>query len=160
MAQNIFYCPWEGTRGPWLCLMAKVLLFGLFDCFQASLIDSAGKESTCNAGDLGSVPGLGRSPGEGNGYPLQYSDLENPMDCIVYGVPKSRTRLSDFHSYLTVFLCFCIFSLLWLNLSLAKFSHRQKAGRGHEGMDRTVRSCSFPVGWWQPLEFINRRVWA
>ena len=42
---------------------------------------SAGKESACNAGDLGSIPGLGRSPGEGNGYPLQYSGLENPMDC-------------------------------------------------------------------------------
>ena len=43
---------------------------------------SAGEESTCNAGDLGSIPGLGRSPGEGNSYPLQYSDLENPMDYI------------------------------------------------------------------------------
>ena len=43
---------------------------------------SAGKESSCNAGDLGSIPGLGRSPGEGNGHPLQYSGLENPMDCI------------------------------------------------------------------------------
>ena len=43
---------------------------------------SAGKESTCNAGDLGSIPGLERSPGEGKGYPLQYSGLENPMDCI------------------------------------------------------------------------------
>ena len=41
---------------------------------------SVGKESACNAGDLGSVPGLGRSPGEGNGYPLQYSGLENSMD--------------------------------------------------------------------------------
>ena len=41
---------------------------------------SAGKESTCNVGDPGSVPGLGRSPGEGNGYPLQYCGLENPMD--------------------------------------------------------------------------------
>ena len=58
---------------------------------------SAGKESACNAGDLGSIPGLGRSPGEGKGYPLQYSGLENSMDCIVYGVAKSRTRLSDFH---------------------------------------------------------------
>ena len=48
-------------------------------------------------GDLSSVPGLGRSPGEGKGYPLQYSDLENVMDCIVRGVTKSRTRLSDFH---------------------------------------------------------------
>ena len=57
---------------------------------------SAGKESTCSAGDLGSIPGQGRSPGEGNSYPLQYSGLENPMDCIVHGVPK-RTQLSDFH---------------------------------------------------------------
>ena len=59
------------------------------------------KASACNAGDLGSIPGLGRSPGEGNGNPLQYSCLENPMDggawwAIVHGVAKSRTRLSDF----------------------------------------------------------------
>ena len=59
--------------------------------------DSAGKESARNAGDLGSIPGLGRSPGEGEGYPLQYSGLENSMDCIVHGVTKSLTRLSDFH---------------------------------------------------------------
>ena len=59
---------------------------------------SAGKESACNAGDLGSIPGLGRSSGEGKGYPLHYSDLENAMDCIVHGVANSRTRLSDFHS--------------------------------------------------------------
>ena len=49
---------------------------------------SAGKESACNAGDLGLIPGLGRSAGEENGYPLQYSGLENSMDCIVHGVPK------------------------------------------------------------------------
>ena len=59
---------------------------------------SAGKESACNAGDLGSVPGLGRSPGEGNGYLLQYSGLENFRDCIVHGVTKSQALLSDFHS--------------------------------------------------------------
>ena len=58
---------------------------------------SAGKESTCNAGDLGSVSGFGRSPGEGKGYPLQYSGLENSKDCMVHGVTKSRTRLSDIH---------------------------------------------------------------
>ena len=61
------------------------------------LCASAGKESTCNVGDLGLIPGLGRSPGEGKGYPLQYSGLENSMDCIVYGVTKSQTQLSDFH---------------------------------------------------------------
>ena len=58
---------------------------------------SAGKESSCNVGDLGSVPGLGRSPGEGKGYPLQYSGLENSMDCIIHGATKSQTQLSDFH---------------------------------------------------------------
>ena len=51
---------------------------------------SAGKESACNVGDLGLIPGLGRSPGERKGYPLQYSNLENSMDCIVLGVAKSR----------------------------------------------------------------------
>ena len=50
---------------------------------------SAGKESACDAGDLGLIPGLGRSPGEGKGYPLQYSGLENSMDCIVHGVAES-----------------------------------------------------------------------
>ena len=59
------------------------------------------KASACNAGDLGSIPGSGRSPGEGNGNPLQHSYLENPMDggawwASVHGVAKSRTRLSDF----------------------------------------------------------------
>ena len=57
--------------------------------------DLAGKESTCNVGDLGSIAGLGRSPGEWKGYPLQCSCLENSMDCIVRGVAKSQTRLSD-----------------------------------------------------------------
>ena len=52
---------------------------------------------TCNAGDGGSIPGLGRSPGEGLGYPFQYSGLDNSMDSIVHGVTKSWTRLSDFH---------------------------------------------------------------
>ena len=58
---------------------------------------SAGKEPTCNARDLGSIPGLGRFSGEGKGYPLQYSDLENFMDYIVHRVAKSRTSLGDFH---------------------------------------------------------------
>ena len=52
---------------------------------------SAGKESACNARDLGSIPGLGISPGEGKGYSLQYSGLENFMVCIVHGVSESQT---------------------------------------------------------------------
>ena len=63
---------------------------------------SAGKESACNAGDLDSIPGLGRSPGEGKGYPLQYSSLENSIDSVVHAVAKCRTRLSDFHSCLRI----------------------------------------------------------
>ena len=60
---------------------------------------SDGKESACNVGHLGSIPRLGRSSGEGKGYPLQYFCLENPMDrgaqwATVYGVPKSRIQLS------------------------------------------------------------------
>ena len=58
---------------------------------------SDGKEFTYSVGNLGSIPGLGRSPAEGKGYPLQYSGLENSMDSIVHGVAKSRTQLSDFH---------------------------------------------------------------
>ena len=73
-----------------------------------------GKESTCNAGDLGSILGSGRSPGEGNGYPLQYSCLENPMDrgawrATVHGVPKSQTRLSDLYRYVFTNICIHIF---------------------------------------------------
>ena len=52
---------------------------------------SSGKESTCKAGDMGLIPGLGRSPGEVKGYPLQYSGLENSMDCTVHGVAKNQT---------------------------------------------------------------------
>ena len=58
---------------------------------------SDGKESAYSEGDLGLIPGLGGSPGEEKGYPLQYSGLEKSMDYIVHGVAKSRTRLSDFH---------------------------------------------------------------
>ena len=63
---------------------------------------SAGKESACNAEDLSSIPGLGRSPGKGKGYPLyssQYSSQVNSMDCIVHVFVKSQTQLSSFHSH-------------------------------------------------------------
>ena len=91
--------------------------------------DSAGKEFACKVGDLNLIPGLGRSPGEGNGYPLRYSGLENSMDCIVHRVTKSRTWLSSFHFHLgskpficllyifycvSPFICLCF---LFLHLS-------------------------------------------
>ena len=65
------------------------------------------KESARNAGDPGLIPGSGRSAGEGNGYPLQYSGLENSMDCVVHGVTKNRTRWSDFHFHFTSELFSC-----------------------------------------------------
>ena len=84
---------------------------------------SVGKESTCNAGDPGLISGLGRSPGEGIGYPLQYSGLENSMDCIVHGVTKSQTWPSNFH-----------FSLLFPECqALGKWSHHL-GYLGHEGL--------------------------
>ena len=61
---------------------------------------SAGKESACNVGDLGLIPGLGRSPGEGKRYPLAHSGLENSMDCIVHGV--AELDITDFHFHLFI----------------------------------------------------------
>ena len=84
--RETWFDPWVGTI-PW----GRDRLKG-FPC------DSAGKESAHNAGDLGSVPVLGRSPGEGKGYLPQYSGLENSMHCIVYGVAKSQTLLRDFQN--------------------------------------------------------------
>ena len=82
---------------------------------------SAGEESACNAEDLGSVPELGRSPGEGISYPLQYSGLENSTDCTVHGVAKSQTRLSGFHftwvaDELTVCVCVYFWTLVFHSL--------------------------------------------
>ena len=90
---------------------------------------SARKVSICNVGDLGSIPGLGISPGEGKGYLLQYSGLENSVGCIVHGVSKSRTWQSDIHfhwildnvkglfTFLGVLrvlcLCFCLLTMLY-----------------------------------------------
>ena len=81
---------WVGKM-PWRRDRLPTPVFLGFPC------GSDGKESACNAGDLGSIPGLERFPREGKGYPLQYSGLENSMDCMVCGVAKSQTRLSDFH---------------------------------------------------------------
>ena len=68
---------------------------------------SAGKESACNAEGLVLIPGLGRSPGEGKGYPLQYSGLENSIDCTVHGVTRSGTQMSDFHFHFSLSVDSC-----------------------------------------------------
>ena len=80
--------------------------------------NSVGKESTCNAGDPGLIPGSGRSPGEGKGYPLQYSGLENSMDCIVHGIEKSWTRLSNFHLHLQCVLHLDYWIHQWMTQAL------------------------------------------
>ena len=92
---------------------------------------SAGKESACNVGDLGSVPGLGRSPGEGKGYPLRYSGLENSLDCIVHGVAKSQAWLRDFH--FTTSLTVLKPETVWITTNCGKFLKRYQT--------------TFPVSW-------------
>ena len=87
------------TRWTFVGKVMSLLFNMLFRLFPCGL---AGKESACNVGDLGSIPELGRAPGEGKGYPLQSSGLENSMECIDHGVAKSRTRLSDFHFRLVI----------------------------------------------------------
>ena len=95
---QLFACEYSGCHYPnvlqWMNEWIKKLWYIHTMGFPSS---SVGKESTCKAGDKDSIPRSGRSPGEGNGYPLQYSGLENSMDCIVHGVAKSQTWLSDFH---------------------------------------------------------------
>ena len=88
---------WFGQRAASFLLLIISYWALTLRCFPGS---SASKESACHSGDPGSIPGSGRSPGEGNGLPLQYSCLENTMDrgtwwATVHGVAKSRTRLSD-----------------------------------------------------------------
>ena len=83
-----------------LLVKEKRKIFGIIYFIWGFLCGSAGKKPACNAGDPGLISGLGRSPGEGNGNPLQYSCLGNPMDggawqTTVHGVAKSRTQLSD-----------------------------------------------------------------
>ena len=78
-----------------LRIILKLVISGLtstvLGAHKAFPCGLAGKESACNMGDLGSIPGLGKSPEEGKGYSLQYSGLENSLDCIVHGVTKSWT---------------------------------------------------------------------
>jgi len=96
------YLPWsDGTRCHDLSFLNSKFIVNCVIHPLQSQVDfpdsSVGKELSCNVGDLGSIPGLGRFPGEGNGYPLRYSGLENSMDSIAHGVTKSWTQLSGFH---------------------------------------------------------------
>ena len=118
----------------WILAVFTLLLWG----FPGG---SEVKASGCSAGDLGSIPGLGRSPGEGNGNPLQHSCLENPMDrgawwSTVHGVAKSRTRLSDFTFTFTLLFistimdlsCSSVYIFISSFISLCFISHSLKSG--------------------------------
>ena len=85
------------TRWTFVSKVMSLLLKHCLGLSGASLMAQLVKNPP--AGDLGSIPGLERSPREGKGYPLQYPGLENSMNCIVHGVAKSQTQLSDFHSH-------------------------------------------------------------
>ena len=108
----IFYFGFKGITITLIFALNKTMLVFLVYCFDTGLCFQvgfpgglAGKESACSAGDSGSIPGLKRSPGGGNSYLLQNSCLENSMDCIVHGVTKSQTRLSNFHLCSQVACC-------------------------------------------------------
>ena len=103
-SKSICVCKWQHFI---LFLWLNSILLYTVECYIYTYIcvyiysvfpgGSAGNESACIMWDLGSIPGLGRCPGGGKGYPLQYSGLENSMDCIVHGVAKSEAQLGDFH---------------------------------------------------------------
>jgi len=113
------------------CMSSLYILdIGPLSIYQDFLLFQLVKKSSCNAGDLGSIPGLGKSSREGNGYPLQYSGLENSMDYIVQGVTKHQTRLSDFHFHQYII---CKYSLPF---------------------------DSFPFWWWFSLLFRSFLVWS
>ena len=118
------------TLSRWLKL--RLIQLTLFAGFPGG---SSAQESTCNTGDLGSIPGLEWSPREGNGNLLEYSGLETSMDCIVHGVTKSRTQLSNFHSRLFATLLLdniCPISPLWF-----------------VSTDTTSESKMFSSGYWK-----------
>ena len=118
-----------------------MVIFTGYSCFEQC---RRGKVSVYNAGDPGSSPGLGRSPGEGNGNPLQCYCLENPMDrgawqATVHGVAKSRTRLSDLaYQYLQCYLS-CRFTCMSPKEQLRIFCKAQRTRGGCP--------CSFPLCW-------------
>ena len=86
---------------------AYIYYISVYNTYMGFPGGSGGKESACYAGDLGSIPGLGRSPREGQGYPFPYSGLENYMDHIVHRFTKSQTQLSDFHASHGILISHC-----------------------------------------------------
>ena len=88
--RHTFHPPWYFHIDICIYTSYKIYLFICIFTYVGFPDNSVGKQSACNAGDPRWIPGLGRSPGEGIGYPLQYSGLENSMHCTVHGVTKSQ----------------------------------------------------------------------
>ena len=112
-------------------------------CLWGFPCGSAGKESLWNAGNLGSNPGLGRSPGEGKGYILQYSGLENSMHCIVHGIAKSWTQLSSFHVHL--YLCVCIYIYRYVKTGFTSSEHELKLWQLSSLLNYLLTWCNFLI---------------
>ena len=100
---------------------------------------SVDKESACNAGDPSSIPELGRSTGEGIGYPLQYSSLENSMDYITHGVTKSQTQLSNFHFHLSL---------------KSKLSGKSEQLEATQKISKELKPRSFSFGLFMPVHLL------
>ena len=114
--RTLSYTVLHYTGGPcWLLILNTVV------CLPGG---SNGKESTCYVGDLGLIPGLGRSPGEGKGYPVQYSDLENSTNggawwATVHRVTKSQTQLRDRHTHTDISTDSLIHQVIFEHLTIA-----------------------------------------
>ena len=131
---------WQRVGHDWVTntFTFKCLLFRKgFPC------GSAGKESACNVGDLGLIPGLGRSPGEGKSYPLQYSGLEKPMDYTVHGVAK-RHDWEIFTSLSLFCICMQIHDLIWVSQDSWKVIIPEKNTRTQRLSDLSIWSHSLP----------------
>ena len=124
------FCLWDVPVRNCLLQELKNLVLKLWEYSRSKMIlwlfYSKGESSAIHVHlvphDLGSIPGLGRSPGEGKGYPLQYSGLESSMGCIVHGVAKSRTWLSDFHSHISFSFLFSLLKQLFYIFKWCKTS--------------------------------------
>ena len=125
-----------------------------------------GKESACNVGDLSSIPGLGRSPGERKGYPLQYSGLENSMDCIVHRVAKSWTWLSGFQFHHLLGACPLLSGVGYLFLVgsniLLLMVVQQRASILKFLLEKMTTRPSTPPSWilWNPQGISEARSWS
>ena len=124
--------PWMSSQGRHDWEREELIYYLGYPC------GSAGKESACNAGDLGSIPGLGRSPGEGKGYPLQYSGLEKSMGSTVHVVIKRHDWTTFTFHLLLIIQKFLLFKVC----SVKKGERRSDAFEQRKWLFRGLEDCS------------------